>query len=147
MNTGVAPESRASVAASTLHLAVAVSWLGLLLHNVADLPEQYPWSPETAYPTVVPVTMLAVRLRYWTAGTWLLLGWAGLHVVGGGLVSVLPLSFLPYEPEHSMRHYTFHFLYGLTQLPLLAATWADLRTPAHARAPVDNASPREQEVS
>lgn len=59
--------------------------------------------------------------------TWLLLIWAMLHIVGGAVLSILPLPILPFQPEQSLRHYAFHILYGLIQLPLLLATIAALR--------------------
>ncbi|MGI5130699.1 hypothetical protein ACQEVB_28105 [Pseudonocardia sp. CA-107938] len=107
-------------AASTLYLAAAVSWLGLLVHNVADLPGQTLASPETLYPTLVlaaVLVLLGAGVRRLAGG--LLLAWAVLHLVGGAILSVLPLPVLPFAPEQSVRHYSFHVLYGLTQLPLL----------------------------
>jgi hypothetical protein len=50
---------------------------------------------------------------------WLLLGWGWLHAIGGGLLSVLPLSLWPYQPEQSLRHYAVHALYAVLQVPLL----------------------------
>jgi hypothetical protein len=118
-----------------LLLGAAISALGLCLHNVADLPNQYPWSPETAYPTVVLLALLAVCLINRRLGCWLLVAWAGLNLVGGGLFSVLPLPFLPYEPEQSVRHYAWHVVYGLTQLPLLVAAWHGTRRGPESQAP------------
>jgi hypothetical protein len=51
----------------------------------------------------------------------LLLVWALLNLLGGAVLSVLALPFLPFLPEQSLRHYSFHLLYGLTQVPLLLA--------------------------
>jgi len=34
-------------------------------------------------------------------------------------LSVLPLPVLPFTPEQSLRHYSFHVLYAATQVPLL----------------------------
>lgn len=42
---------------------------------------------------------------------WLLLGWAWLNLLGGAVLSVLPLGFLPFNPEQSPRHYAFHALW------------------------------------
>lgn len=63
------------------------------------------------------------------AATWALLGWAVLNLVGGGIISVLPLPSFPFHPEQSTRHSLFHLLYTLTQIPLLivAAGWSRRR--------------------
>lgn len=100
-------------------LAVAVSWLGLVLHNVADLPAQSLVSPETLYPTLVYLALTAGYLLGGRAWTWPLLGWAALNLVGGAIVSILPLPILPFHPEQTLRHYSFHVVYGATQLPLI----------------------------
>ena len=119
--------SRRSSIPGALLAAAAISWLGLCLHNVADLPEQYPWSPETSFPTLALIVFLGVRLVSAPVGSWLLLGWAALNLIGGGVLSVLPLAFLPYDPEQSVRHYAFHAVYALSQVPLLALAWRDVR--------------------
>jgi|GEM_PF-1409190 len=100
--------------------ATVLAWVGFYVHNIADLPAQSLLSPETLYPTVVTIGCLAVLLVPATraAGSWLLLGWTTLNLLGGAL-SVLPLPFLPFVPEQSFRHYAFHALYALCLLPLL----------------------------
>lgn len=100
--------------------AAALAWTGFYVHNIADLPGQSLRSPETLYPTVVTIGCLAVLLipATRTAGAWLMLGWTALNLLGGAL-SVLPLPILPFAPEQSLRHYSFHALYGLSQLPLI----------------------------
>ena len=100
--------------------ATALAWAGLFVHNVADLPGQSILSPESLYPTLLTLTLLVLWLvpATRTVGTWLLLAWTALNLVGGGL-SVLPLPFLPFSPEQSPTHYAFHGLYALTQIPLL----------------------------
>jgi hypothetical protein len=42
-----------------------------------------------------------------------------LHLVGGGIISVLPLPFLPFYPEQRLAHYAAHALYAIAQLPLI----------------------------
>jgi hypothetical protein len=112
-----------SVAASTI-----LAWLGFYLHNVADLPGQSLFSPETGLPTLVTLVLFLAWLRFPSRrGTvWLLFGWGLLNLIGGGL-SVLPLPFLPFYPEQSLRHYVFHVVYGAAQLPLIALTGSWLR--------------------
>jgi hypothetical protein len=52
----------------------------------------------------------------------LLLGWGAISLAGA-ILTVLPLPFLPFRPEQSLRHYGVHALYALTQLPVLRLTW------------------------
>jgi hypothetical protein len=105
-----------------VYAAAAVSWLGFLVHNVADLPGQTLVSPETLGPSVVTAALVvayAVGWR-WVAAVDLWV-WATLNLIGGAL-SVLPLPVLPFEPEQTLRHYSFHVLYAVTQIPLLVAS-------------------------
>ncbi len=106
--------------------AAAVSWFGLLVHNVADLPDQVPWSPESAVPALVLIAFIIVRRFRRRLGSVLLIVWAALHLVGGAVLSVLPVQLWPFDPEQSVRHYAFHILYGLTQLPLLLVALREL---------------------
>jgi hypothetical protein len=100
--------------------AVASSWLGLFVHNVADLPGQSVLSSETLYPTLV---YLLLVVAWFTIprriAARLLAAWALLQLIGGAIISVLPLPFLPFDPEQTLHHYAFHAIYGLLQLPLL----------------------------
>lgn len=109
--------------------AVVLSWLGFVAHNFADLPWQTLLSPETAYPTLVYLALVA---GWFTPGrriaAWALLGWGLLQLLGGAVISVLPLPFLPFEPEQTLYHYAFHVLYGVLQLPLLFALRRELRS-------------------
>ena len=104
-------------------IVAVIAWLGFLVHNVADLPDQTLLSPETLWPSLVTATLVvlyaagAVRV----AGTGLLT-WAVLNIAGGAL-SVLPLPVLPFTPEQSLRHYSFHVLYAATQVPLLVIAY------------------------
>lgn len=105
-----------------------LAWLGFAIHNIAELPGQSLFSPETSLPTLVySVLFLAWwRFPFQRVTRWLLLGWGLLNLIGGG-VSVMPLPFLPFSPEQSMRHYVFHLVYGAAQLPLIARLWGGLR--------------------
>jgi predicted branched-subunit amino acid permease len=49
----------------------------------------------------------------------LLFGWTLPPCAVGGLLSVLPLPFLPFVPEQAIQHYVAHALYAGCQLPLL----------------------------
>ena len=108
---------------SSVVAAAVIAWLGLLVHNVADLQDQTLLSPETLWPSLVTAVLLAAYAtgRVHLAGVGLF-GWALLNLVGGAL-SVLPLAVLPFEPEQTRRHYSFHLLYAATQVPLLVVSY------------------------
>ena len=108
--------------------AVVVAWLGMYIHNVADLPNLAFSSSENALPGLVWLLLFglwrAMPGRSWPAI--LLLAWGMLNLVGG-FASVLPLPVLPFKPEQTLRHYVFHVLYALTQLPLIGIVRQELR--------------------
>jgi hypothetical protein len=99
--------------------AVALAWLGMYIHNVADLPNLTVGSPENTLPGLLWLAAFGVWValpgRSWPAAP--LLAWSALNLVGG-FASVLPLPVLPFRPEQSVRHYAFHVLYALAQLPV-----------------------------
>jgi hypothetical protein len=102
---------------------VALSWLGEVLHNAVELPQLTLLNPENIFPALVSLLLF---LLWWRAPTksapaGLLFAWGAIHLVFGAILSVLPLPFLPFVPEQTTRHYLAHLLYGLAQLPLLAA--------------------------
>ena len=75
----------------------------------------------------IPVVGIQVGLLAWwwrsppsrrSAGRWLILT-AALQLVGGAILSVLPLPFLPFVPAQTVDHYVSHLVYGIAQLPLL----------------------------
>ena len=105
-----------------VYAAAAISWLGFLVHNVADLPGQTLLSPETLVPSLVTAALVVAYAAGWrrVAAVGLLV-WATLNLVGGAL-SVLPLPVLPFAPEQSPRHYSFHALYAVTQIPQLVVS-------------------------
>lgn len=104
----------------TMAAAIALAWLGAYVHNVADLPNLTFLSS----PNVIPAVVWLVLFGFWlamprrTMPAWLLFVWGLLNLVGG-FATVLPLSVWPFKPEQSVRHYAFHVVYALTQLPLL----------------------------
>ena len=108
-----------------LAAAVTFSLFGMGFHTVGE----FGWSGllllETGF---IPVVGLQLALL--EAG-WLLPRMRGplgialaaiavLHLVGGALITVLPLPMLPFVPEQSMGHYVSHLVYGAAQLPLIA---------------------------
>jgi hypothetical protein len=121
------PESRRFA----LFLGTTVlAWSGLILHNLADLPGQTLLNPESLYPTIVTVALLVMWLMpaIRPAATWAMLVWACLHLVGGGILSVLPIGLFPFDPEQTVHHYVFHGLYAATQVPLVWVCVVSLRS-------------------
>ena len=109
---------------------VGLAWFGMYVHNIADLPNLTLSSFENVLPGLVWLLLFglwwAVPNRSWPAK--LLLAWGLLNLVGG-FATVLPLPVLPFKPEQSLRHYSFHVLYALAQLPLLRIARHELRPP------------------
>ncbi len=129
-----ADRSRGLVAA-----LLALSWLGLFIHNPIELPSLNLLSPENSLPALVAVLLFIawslLPTRRLAAG--LLLIWGLLHLVGGAIVTVIPFSvgsFLPFVPEQDFTHYFAHFIHGLTQLPLIWIMIQQLWRYAEARA-------------
>jgi uncharacterized membrane protein YjdF len=108
---------------------LALSWLGLFVHNSIELPSLNVLSPENSLSALVAVLLFA---GWWLLPTRrlasaLLLVWGLLHLVGGAIVTVIPFSFLPFVPEQDFIHYLAHFLYGLAQLPLIGVMIQQMR--------------------
>ena len=108
-----------------LTAAVLVAWLGMFVHNMADLPISVA-SRENTLPGIIWLVFLWlwIKDRRWSAV--LVLGWAGLNFLGA-ILTVLPLPVLPFAPEQSVRHYLFHALYAAMQLPVLYLAQRELR--------------------
>ena len=120
--------------------ALTVSWLGEYLHNRLGLPRLAPLSPENSLPALAAAALLvswwllprrpgrpAAPDRLWAA---LLLVWGLLHLLGGAVLSVLPLPVWSFQPAQTASHYAAHALYGAAQLPLICLAVARL---AHGR--------------
>jgi len=56
---------------------------------------------------------------------------AVVHLVGGALLTVLPLPVLPFEPEQTVAHYVAHASYGIAQLPSIMLGVAQRRPERH----------------
>lgn len=104
-----------------LALLTFVSWLGMMLHNAQELPQLTLLHPEELYPTLAYLLLLLAYffLPWKRISLMLLFGWAILHLVIGGFLTVLPLPFLPFYPEQTVPHYLAHVIYSLAQLPLI----------------------------
>jgi hypothetical protein len=113
-------------------VAIVLSWLGLVIHNLAELTGPARLGPATLLPTVACLLLAAGWLSLGRRVlAWLLLGWGWLHAIGGGLLSVLPLPVWPYQPEQSLHHYAVHALDAVLQVPLLVTV--TVPPPAAAR--------------
>ena len=76
-------------------IGIVLSWLVRFIHNIAELPDQTLTSPESLYPTLVSVGLLALWFtNKKRVAAWLLLVWGLLHFIGGDVLSVLPLRVL-----------------------------------------------------
>lgn len=103
--------------------AAAVSWAGVLAHNTVE------GFPLPGLENLAPALVALLLVLWWRSdparGAAALLAWALLQLVGGAIVSVLPLPFLPFAPEQTAAHYAAHVVAGVAQLPLLAAAWRE----------------------
>lgn len=110
--------------------ATLLAWLGEYIHNLVELPKLTITSPENSIPGLV---FLFLFVGWWCRpgrlAPILIILWGLLHLAGGAVLTVLPLSLLPFAPEQSLRHYLAHVWYGLAQLPLLILMARQLRRP------------------
>jgi hypothetical protein len=117
------PVSRVAMAA-----ALTVSALSMLAHNLYELPLS-PLDPQNAGPIAL-AAILGVAYAMWPdskAVAAAALGWGVLNLVIGGVVTVLPLSILPFVPEQSITHYAAHVVYSVGQVPLVVVSYRALR--------------------
>ena len=107
----------------------ALSWLGEYVHNLVDLPQLTLLSPENSIVALVAALLFAAwrLLPAKRLTTILLLAWGGLHLVGGGILSIIPFPFLPYYPAQTLLHYAMHAVYSHAQLPLIWTMIGHLR--------------------
>jgi hypothetical protein len=114
-------------------VALVLSALSMLAHNLYELPLS-PIDVENSGPIAFAFILgAAYALRpdsKLVAAT--ALAWGVLNLVIGGIVTVLPLSILPFEPEQSMTHYGAHVVYAVGQLPLIVLAYRALRAPSAA---------------
>ena len=101
-----------------------LSWLGAFIHNMADLPGLTLLSPENSVPALItlPLFLAWWQLPNMRLPTLVLLAWAVFPpFLVGGVLSVLPLRFWPWNPPQTLFHYAMHFIYAVAQLPLIIA--------------------------
>ena len=106
--------------AAVVVLASAIAAAGMVAHNVLEFGPAFLLDPET----LIPLAIFGLfALLAWTRPAnavvhVALLAWALLNLVGGGILSVLPLGLFPIQPEQSIGHYGAHVIYGAAQIPL-----------------------------
>ena len=100
----------------------ALAIAGYVAHNLIDLPDLALASPEYS---VVGGLYVLFFLLWWIVPSrptrLLFVGWVWLHILGGGVISVLPIPFLPFEPAQTTLHYAMHGLYIVSHVPLAQA--------------------------
>lgn len=125
--------------ATALVLGSATGAAGMIAHNVLEFGPGFLASAET----LIPVAIFGLlALLAWTrpANNVVHVGlfaWALLNLVGGGILSVLPLGLFPFEPEQSPGHYGAHVVYAAAQLPLVVVAGLAMRSRGQ-RAVVEN---------
>ena len=99
------------------------------MHNAVELPGLTILSLETSIPGILAVFLFGVYLfsPSTRVSLGLLLGWGLLNLVGGGIISVLPLNFLPFAPPQTVTHYLMHVFYSVAEIPLILITVRLLR--------------------
>jgi hypothetical protein len=123
----VRPVSRRAMAA-----ALATSALSMLAHNLYELPLS-PIDVENSGP-IAFAALLGVGYGVWPDSKIVAaaaLGWGILNLVIGGIVSVLPLSILPFVPEQSVTHYVAHVVYSVGQVPLVVLAYRAVTSLIH----------------
>lgn len=115
-----------------LTLALLLAIAGMAVHTIVEFGIAGLWAFGTG---MVPWTLLqgTLWLVWWRrpaarrATAMALFGTALVQLIGGAIVSVLPLPWLPFEPEQSVPHYLSHGVLGVAQLPLLHASWRSIQ--------------------
>jgi hypothetical protein len=110
-------------------LASAIAAAGMVAHNVLEFGPAFLLDPETLIPLAIfgLFALLACARPANAVVHVALLAWALLNLVGGGILSVLPLGLFPFAPEQSLGHYGAHVIYGAAQLPLAVVAARALR--------------------
>ncbi len=104
-----------------LAVLVAVSWLGLLVHNFLESVD--------GSTIAVGLVSAGLCLGWWripsrrSAIARLLLAMGMVQLVGAA-VTVVPFRFLPFTPSQTLGHYLVHVEYGASQVPL---AWAMIK--------------------
>lgn len=125
---------------AVIAFASVIAAAGMMAHNVFEFGSAFLASPETLIP--VAIFGLLVLLAWARPDSIVvliaLLAWALLNLVGGGILSVLPLGLFPFTPEQSLGHYGAHVVYAVAQIPLVLVAVAAIQV---RRRPADSEGP------
>ena len=116
---------------------------GMLAHDVFEFGRAFLVDPQTLIPLGIfaILAILAAREAAGLAAWVALFAWGVLNLVGGGIVSVLPLDLLPFQPKQSLGHYGVHVMYTLAEVPLVLVAWSGIRASRAERAGAVAAEP------
>jgi hypothetical protein len=115
--------------AFAIYATSAIAAGGMLVHDVVEFGPGFLVDPQTLIPLGI-FAILAIAAARETAGrgAWTaLFAWGVLNLVAGGIVSVLPLALLPFQPDQSLAHYGVHVVYTLAEVPLVLVAWSGIR--------------------
>jgi hypothetical protein len=104
--------------------AVACSGLGLAVHTVREFGVPWLFAWETGLAPFIFVQVV-IFVLWWHRRSLrptldVLLAAAGVvQLIGGAILSILPLPFLPFAPAQTIDHYLTHVILGITQIPLI----------------------------
>ena len=120
-------------------LASVIAAAGMMAHNVFEFGPAFLLNAQTLIPLAIfGLFALLAWARPANAVVYvLLLVWAVLNLVGGGILSVLPLGLFPFQPEQSLGHYGAHVIYAVAQLPLVVVAALALSRRGRWGAPED----------
>lgn len=116
--------------------ACICSLVGLSYHQFQEFPGQMFYSLVVIVPFALILAGLVWLTQTYRLGYWLLLLYAFIHLIGGGL-SVLPLEILPFVPDQTTAHYISHLIYAILQLPLIYITIREVVTDYFIRQPLE----------
>jgi hypothetical protein len=97
-----------SVAAIVVASVIAAA--GMVAHNVFEFGPAFVLNPETLIPLAIfgLLAVLALAMPANAIVHVLLLAWAVLNLVGGGILSVLPLGLFPFQPRRRIVDLSTH---------------------------------------
>jgi hypothetical protein len=111
--------------------AVAISIAGMAIHTVREFGFEGLLAPASGFLPIVAV-QLGVLVWWWRsagsrrAATKWLFAIGAFQLVGGAVISVLPLPILPFVPAQTADHYVSHLIFGIAQIPLIWVAWRGL---------------------
>ncbi len=117
------------VALRSVEAKLLLAWGGLWVHEVHRVPLSLGLTPDATIPFLALLIALEVWLRrssYRGPARTAAAAYGWIQGVGG-MMSALPLPFLPFVPAQTVDHYLAHLAYALAQIPLIL--WAQTRSP------------------